>query len=87
MAIFAFYPSTDLHRRADGLNFIMAEGADEAAARSAAASLVGVTDLSAWTAVPIEAGFDPVAVQGMPVGAHDNATWPNRTRANVALGK
>lgn len=87
MAIFAFYPSNDLHRRADGLNFIMTEGADEAAARSAAASLVGANDLANWSAVPIEAGFDPVAVQGSPVGTHDNATWPNRTRANAKLGQ
>ena len=86
MAIFAFYPAQAVHRRADGLNFAMAEGSDEAAARSAAAALIGAGDLSAWTAVSIATGMDPVAVEGLPVGAHDGTTWPNRTRGNARLG-
>ena len=86
MAIFAFYPAEAVNRRADGINFAIAEGANEVAARSAAAALIGAINLSAWTAVPVEAGMEPVAVEGMPVGAHDGATWPNRTRGNAKLG-
>jgi hypothetical protein len=86
MAIFAFYPVEAVNRRADGINFAIAEGADEAAARSAAAALIGAANLSAWTAVSVEAGMDPVAVEGMPVGASDSTTWPNRTRGNATLG-
>ncbi len=86
MAIFAFYPNQAVNRRADGINFAIAEGADEAAARSAAAALIGVGDLPGWAAVPIAADMEPVAVQGMPVGAHDGTIWPNRTRADAKLG-
>ncbi|VWX56952.1 hypothetical protein [Sphingorhabdus sp. 109] len=86
MAIFAFYPVEAVNRRADGINFVIAEGVDEAAARSAASALVGASNLSVWTAVSVEAGMDPVAVEGMPVGASDSITWPTRTRGNATLG-
>ncbi|ALE17112.1 hypothetical protein AMC99_01824 [Altererythrobacter epoxidivorans] len=84
MAIFAFHPAPS-DRRADGIGFIIAEGADEAAARIAAAHLVGAPGIDAWAAVAITTGIDPVAVEGLPVGAPDNGTWPDRTRSNRAL--
>lgn len=84
MAIFAFHPAPS-DRRADGIGFIIAEGADEAAARAAAAHLIGAPGIDNWAGVPVTAGIDPVAVQGLPVGAPDNVTWPNRTRGNRAL--
>ena len=86
MAFFAFYPAAAVHRRADGINFAVAEGVDEAAARDSASGLIGAPDIVGWTAVPVEPGMDPVAVQGMPVGPHDGGTWPNRTRGNRRLG-
>ncbi len=85
MAIFAFYPAEAVHRRADGINFAIAEGASEAAARSVASNLIGAPAITEWAAVLIEAGIDPVAVEGLPVGAVDGTTWPNRTRGNRAL--
>ena len=85
MAIYAFHPINDADRRADGIGFIIAEGADEAAARAAAAHLIGAPGIEAWQGVPVTAGMDPVAVQGLPVGTPGNETWPNRTRANRAL--
>lgn len=85
MAIFAFYPANAIDRRADGLNFAMTEGADEATARLAAATLIGASDIDNWTAVAVQTGMEPVAVEGLPVGAHDGTTWPNRTRGNRAL--
>lgn len=84
MAIFAFHPAPS-DRRADGIGFIITEGADEAAARAVAANLVGAPGIDAWTGVPITAGMDPVAVEGLPVGTPDNGTWPDRTRSNRAL--
>ena len=86
MAIFAFYPAEAVDRRADGLNFTIAGGSDEAAARSAAAKLIGANGLDCWTAVPIVTGMEPLAVEGLPVGAHDGEVWPNRTRGNRRLG-
>jgi hypothetical protein len=85
MAIFAFHPTNQVDRRADGIGFIITEGADEAAARAAAAHMIGAPGIDTWAAVPIGAGMDPVAVEGLPVGAPDNGTWPDRTRANRAL--
>ena len=85
MAIFAFHPSNHADRRADGIGFIIAEGADEAAARAAAAHMVGAPGIDAWAAVPVATGIDPVAVQGLPVGKPANGTWPDRTRADSAL--
>jgi hypothetical protein len=84
MAIFAFHP-TPSNRRADGIGFVLAEGADEASARASAASLIGAPSLSGWAGVSIGAGLAPVAVEGLPVGALGNPTWPDRTRGNRAL--
>ena len=85
MAIFAFHPSVPAHRRADGIGFVVAEGADEASARDAASAMVGSPGIDEWAAVPIEAGMDPVAVEGLPVGKPGNGTWADRTRGNRAL--
>ena len=85
MAIFIFHPINHADRRADGIGFVLAEGADEATARADAAAMLGAPGIDAWAGVPVEAGVDPVAVQGLPVGRPGNATWPQRTRADRAL--
>jgi hypothetical protein len=85
MAIFAFHPIDQADRRADGIGFILTEGADEAAARAAAAHMVGAPGIDRWSAVPVAPGIDPVAVQGLPVGKPGNGTWADRTRADRAL--
>lgn len=85
MAVFIFHPANHADRRADGIGLVLAEGLDEAAARSAAAHMIGAPSIDAWSAVPVGAGIDPVAVQGLPVGKPGNETWPERTRANRAL--
>ena len=85
MAVFIFHPATHADRRADGIGFVLAEGTDEASARASAAAMIGAPGIDAWSAVPVGAGIDPVAVQGLPVGKPGNATWPDRTRADRAL--
>jgi hypothetical protein len=85
MAIYAFHPATQADRRADGIGFVLAEGADEASARAAAAAMIGAPGIDGWAAVPVAPGIDPVAVQGLPVGKPGNATWHDRTRADGAL--
>jgi hypothetical protein len=86
MAIYAFYAATPDQRRSDGIGFVLAEGADEAAARAVAQSLVGGTSIAGFTAVPVAAGVEAVAVQGLPVGARSGATWPTVTRGGGFLG-
>jgi hypothetical protein len=86
MAIFAFYPAATNLRRPDGIGFVLAEGADEATARAVAQTLVGGTSIAAFTGVPITAGMEPVAVQGLPVGGRNGATWPKVTRGGGFLG-
>lgn len=86
MAIFAFYPATPNLRRPDGIGFVLAEGADQASARAVAQALVGGTSISDFTAVQIAAGIAPVAVQGVPVGARSQSTWPSVTRGGGFLG-
>lgn len=86
MAIFAFYPATPNLRRPDGFGFAIAEGTDEASARAVAQSLVGGTSIDDFTAVEIASGVEPVAVQGLPVGARSQATWPTVTRGGGFLG-
>lgn len=86
MAIFAFYPAASHLRRADGIGFVMAEGADEDAARAAAQALVGGTSIDDFTAVTVAAGIQPVAVQGLPVGGRDGSAWPKLTRGGGFLG-
>ena len=85
MAVFIFHPANQADRRADGIGLVLAEGADEATARATAAAMIGAPGIDTWSAVPVTAGIDPVAVQGLPVGKPGNATWPDRTRANRAL--
>lgn len=86
MAIYAFYPAAPNLRRADGIGFVLAEGADEAAARSVAQALVGGTSIAEFTAVSVLSGVAAVAVQGLPVGAKSQSTWPNLTRGGGFLG-
>ena len=85
MAVFIFHPANQADRRADGIGFVLAEGADEATARASAAAMLGAPGITGWSSVPVIAGIDPVAVQGLPVGKPGNATWPDRTRADRAL--
>lgn len=86
MAIYAFYPASPNLRRADGIGFVLAEGGNAASARVAAQALVGGTSIDDFTAVAITAGVTPVAVQGLPVGAHSQTTWPTLTRGGGILG-
>ena len=86
MAIFAFYPAAKHLLRSDGIGFIMAEGADAAAARVVAQALAGGASIDEFTAVPVTTGMQPVAVQGMPVGGRNGSTWPNLTRGGGFLG-
>lgn len=85
MAVFIFHPANQADRRADGIGFVLAEGANEATAREFAAVMIGAPGIGTWSAVPVGAGIDFVAVQGLPVGKPGNATWPERTRGNRAL--
>jgi hypothetical protein len=86
MAIYAFYPATPNLCRADGVGFVIAEGADAASARSVAQALVGGASIADFTAVQVAGGIAPVAVQGLPVGAKSQSTWPNVTRGGGFLG-
>ena len=86
MPVFAFYPAASNLRRPDGIGFIVADGADEAAARAVAQALVGGTSVAGFTGVPIVPGIEPVAVQGLPVGGRNGATWPKVTRGGGVLG-
>jgi hypothetical protein len=86
MAIFAFYPATPNLHRTDGIGFILAEGADVAIARAVAQALVGGPSIADFTAVTIAAGLVPVAVQGVPVGAKSQTTWPPVTRGGGFIG-
>ena len=84
MAIFIFHPVNDVDRRADGIGFVLAE-ADEPTARAKAATMIGFPKIDAWSAVAVEAGIAPVAVQGLPVGKPGNGTWHDRTRSGRTL--
>lgn len=85
MAIYAFYPATEHLRRPDGIGFILAEGADTNAARLVAQQLVGGPSIASFTSVLIGAGIQPVAAQGLPVGAANGTTWPKLTRGGSPL--
>lgn len=85
MALYAFFPAAENLRRPDGIGFIIAEGADAAAARTVAQTLVDGPSIDKFTAVAIGAGIDAVAVQGLPVGAPNRSTWPKLTRGGNFL--
>lgn len=87
MAVYAFFPAAEHLRRSDGIGFILAEGADEASARSAAQQLVGGQSIERFTAALIGPGVQPVAVQGLPVGEPSGTTWPVLTRGGGRLNE
>ena len=80
MATFAFYPTREEQRRADGLNFAVAVGASASAARVVAETLLGEPNaLVGWSSVDLTSA--PAAfVGGLPVGARAQSTWPNLDR-------
>ena len=80
MATFAFYPTREEQRRADGLNFAVAVGASASAARAVAETLLGKPNaLVGWTSVNLTSA--PAAfVGGMPVGARGQSVWPSLDR-------
>lgn len=86
MATYAYYPPADIHRRADGVGFILAQGTDQAAARAPAQAIVGGGYIDAVAAVEIAPGATPVAVQGLPVGSRGSPTWPHLIRGGGFLG-
>jgi len=86
MAIFAFFPASPNLRRTDGIGFILAEGADATSARVVAQALVGGPSIADFTAVTVAAGLAPVAIEGVPVGAKSQSTWPTVTRGGGFLG-
>lgn len=85
MAVYAFFPAAENLRRPDGIGFIIAEGADAAAARIVAQTLIDGPSIERFTAVVIGAGVDAVAVQGLPVGAPNRSTCPKLTRGGDFL--
>lgn len=85
MPIYAFYPASEHLRRPDGIGFILAEGADANAARTVAQQLVGGPSIAAFTSAVIGAGMQPVAAQGLPVGAANGMAWPKLTRGGSPL--
>lgn len=87
MAFYAFYPAASHLRRPDGIGFILAEGADQAAARVAAQALAGGTSIADFTAVQVTTGMPAVAISGLPVGARTQAVWPQVTRGGGFLGE
>jgi hypothetical protein len=80
MTTFAFYPAREEQRRADGLNFAVAVGANASAARVVAETLLGEPNaLVGWSSVDLTSA--PAAfVAGLPVGARAQSTWPNLDR-------
>ena len=87
MAVYAFFPASERLRRPDGIGFIVAEGVDEATARTAAQKLVRGPSIAEFTAAPIGPGVAPVAVQGLPVGTPSGSTWPRLTRGGGPLNE
>lgn len=77
MPAYAFYPAQENQRRADRLNFAVAHGPTELAARIDAETLIGETDaLLGWVAVELT-DAPAVFVHGLPVGSRHGTTWPN----------
>lgn len=87
MATFVFYAHDSHLRRADGRNTVMAAGADEAAARSAAEALIGLSGaLASFRAVQLNDATPAFVVEGhTPVGSRSQALWPSLTRGGDRL--
>lgn len=87
MATFVFYAHEPHLRRADCRNTVIAAGIDEAAARSAAESLMGLPGaLASFRAVELEDATPAFVVEGhTPVGSRSQSVWPSLTRGGDRL--
>jgi hypothetical protein len=85
MPTYAFFTAKEEQRRADQLNFAVAVGATAGAARVVAETLLGEPNaLVGWSSVDITA-TPAVFVNGLPVGARAQSTWPNLDRGGSYL--
>lgn len=76
MPAYAFYPFAEHQKRADRLNFCVASGPTEMAARIEAETLLGEIDaLVDWVCVELTSA-PAVFVNGMPVGSRHGTKWP-----------
>ena len=87
MPTYVFFADKSNKRRPDGVNTVCAQGANEAAARAVAESLIGQPGaFSEYAAVDVSAAAPPFVVQGHPpVGAVSQSTWPMLTRGGDPL--
>ncbi|WP_374310473.1 hypothetical protein [Methylocella sp.] len=85
MPTYAFYAAREEQRRSDGLNFAVAVGANAAAARAVAESLIGEPNaLAGWSTVDLTSA--PAAfIHGLPVGARAQSVWPDLDRGGSYL--
>ena len=85
MPTYCFFPAREDQRRGDQLNFAVAVGATTAAARTVAETLLGEPNaLLGWTSLDVTS-TPAVFVNGLPVGARTQATWPNLDRGGSYL--
>jgi len=83
---FILFPAQPHLRRPDGCNAIFVQSATEAAARSDAETLMFANPgaFAHWTAIELSTA-PACVIQGLPVGATDQATWPMQTRSGDTL--
>lgn len=69
------------------MGFGLVNAADANAARTRFAAPMGepTTAFSGWGAVDVTSLSQPVAIQGLPVGARNQTVWPNIDRGGSYL--
>lgn len=82
MPTYALFAGAEHLKRSDGANFAIVNAADVPAARSRLAQLLGepATAVADWDVRDLATATQPVVVQGLPVGARDQTTWPRLDR-------
>jgi len=87
MATFVFYADEEYKRRADGRNTVVASGADAAAARAVAETLIGQPGgFADFRAVQLGDAVPPFVVEGhRPVGSPLQGVFPTLTRGGDRL--
>lgn len=87
MTTYVFFADAEHKRRADGVNTLIVQGADEAAARSAGEGLIGqIGALAQFAAVALTTASPAFVVEGHPpVGSRHQTVWPTHGRSGGPL--
>ena len=87
MPVYALFAGREHLKRPDGANFAIVNAANPGAARTRLGQLLGedAAAFADWDVRDLATATQPVVVQGLPVGAVGQTSWPTLGRGGSPL--